>query len=252
MKNNLEIFRIWAPDNVSWTEWAKPVLFASLPCKDSCTLNIPNADYVKAVDYSTMVIVDLPGERSVEEGLALAQVGYRPVSLYNGVYGPSNYSMIVNVTGIAAALQKGADTLAALYIRADAPPAFMLDYDRMTSQGKKSGKYDNRWCVFPQDMPSASFLIENGIKKIIVRSTKIQNDLSHILLRYQNQGIKVYLCRDGKSSKETIVSKPSQFKSLFYRFMIIWGLKRNATGGFGEVVPIPHQTSSGGRYYGYG
>jgi len=252
MKDSISIYKIWAPDNALWTQWAKPVLFASLPNKQNCELKTPNADYAQTVDFNTVIIVDLPDKDSVEEGLVLARRGYRPVPLYNGVYGITPFSMIVDVKGIAAALQKGAKILSALSIREDAPPVFMLDSNRMKGAGSQPGSYDNRWCVFPQDMPSASFLLKNKIIKVIVRSERIQEDLSHILLRYQNQGIKILLCGNNEKLKEVKVSKPSLFMSLFYRFKVTFGLSRNATGGFGAIIPEPRQSSSGGGFFGYG
>ncbi|MCL1976964.1 MAG: hypothetical protein FWG55_02475 [Candidatus Bathyarchaeota archaeon] len=250
MKDSLSIYKIWAPDNALWTQWTKPVLFTSLPCKGDCELTTPNADYMQIVDYKTVIIVDLPEKESVEEGLVLSRRGYRPVPLYNGVYGNTKFPMIVNVESIAEALQKGTDILSSLNIRADAPPVFMLDSNRMTGQGKQPGRYDNRWCIFPQDMPSASFLLKNGINKIIVRSARIQEDLSHILLRYQDQGITIFLCGDDGISKEVKVSKPSLFMSLFYRFKVTLGLSRNATGGFGAIIPEPQNSLGGGFRYG--
>ena len=175
---------------------------------------------------------------------------YRPVPLYNGVCGPSASSSIVKANDIVAALYKGADELRRLNIRPDAPPAFLLDSNKMKETGKQPGKYDNRWCVFPQDMPSASFLTKNGIKKIIVRSDAIQNDLSHILCRYQERGIPIFLCNE--YLKEIVVSKPSRFKSLIYRYKVILGLTRNAAGGFGGSIPEPMQNGSSGIHYGFG
>ena len=39
-----------------------------------------------------------------------------------------------------------------------APPAFLLDSDRMKAPAPDPGRFDNRWLVFPQDFPSAAFL----------------------------------------------------------------------------------------------
>jgi hypothetical protein len=196
-----------------------------------------------------MVIVDLPGNLGVYESLALAGHGYRPVPLYNGVCGPNHYSMIVEVKDIVEALSDGANILSELNIRYDAPPAFMLDSNRMKGFGKAPGDYDNRWCIFAQDMPSAQFLYKNNIRKIIIRSDSIQNDLSHIVYRYKEHGIKIYLCKGKGPCKETAIPKPSQFKSLFFRFEVLSGLTRNATGGFGGVVPEPLGCLFGGRSY---
>lgn len=237
MRDNLATFKIWAPDHTLWAAWAKPVLFIHSPYRDSALPDIPEIDWISKAEPHTMIVVDLPGEEGVEEGLALARLGYRPVPLYNGTSGPNDHSKVVKVEDIATALFEGADELYALNLSPSAPPAFLLDSNRMRGSRKEPGRYDNRWCVFPQDMPSASCLLQNGIREIIVRSDIIRDDLTHILCRYQEEGIEIYLCRDDGPPKKTTVTKPSQFKSLAYRFLVIWGLTRNAAGGFGGRIP---------------
>mgnify|MGYP000855915068 FL=1 len=250
MDRRIEIYKTWAPDNSVWTAWAKPVLFADLP-KTGEMLEIPQAKWIgNAVD--TMVIVDLPGIESVVESLALAKEGYRPVPLYNGVKGPSIGSEIVAVGKIQKALIAGADILSSLYISPSAPPVFMLDSKRFSAQVYQAGKYDNRWCVFPQDMPSAKFLKERNIKHVVVRSTTIRNDLSHILCRYQEQGISIYLSTKFETQKVMKVKRPSEFKSLFYRISVMSGLRRNSAGGFGGMIPDTETSGTGRRYYGIG
>ena len=244
--DNAQTYKIWAPDDGLWTAWAKPVLFATgdFFFVDPSLVDIPQIGWLPERCYNTMIIVDLPGKQSVEEGLALARFGYRPVPLYNGVNKPNKLSghSIVDVAGIVTALFAGAEVLRALSIAPAAPPAFLLDSNRMTGGVIRSpGWYDNRWCVFPQDMPSAAFLAKRRIQEVIVRSYRIQDDLAHILYRYQEQKIKVSLC-DGSEIKMKAVLKPRWFKSLLYRFKVILGLTRNPVGGFGGLVPH----SSGG------
>jgi hypothetical protein len=250
MMDKLEAYKIWAPDDALWTQWAKPVLFMSRPQNTDIQMNLTELDWIRQMEVHTMIIVDLPGNDGVFESLALARMGYRPVPLYNGVRAPTTKAAI-QVGDIVKALYKGAEILSTMPILKDAPPVFMLDSNRMSGSGKRQGYYDNRWCVFPQDMPSASYLIKEGIRKIIVRSDTIQNDLSHILRRYQDEGIIVYLCKDGQMEKLSVV-KPSMYKSLAYRFKVILGLTRNGAGGFGALIPEATQTTSGTRYYGYG
>ena len=105
------------------------------------------------------------------------------------------------------------------------------------------GDYDNRWSVFPQDMPSASYLMNQGIRSVIVRTGKMQDDLAHILHRYETQGLAIDMY-DGIEQKRITVPRPSRFKSMFYRFGVLLGLLRNSAGGFGGVIPDP--SSSGG------
>ena len=243
---NMLVYKIWTPDNSLWSEWAKPVLFASASAKDipveSASMDLPQVSWLTKRNYHNMVIVDLPGKSGIEEGLGLAALGYQPVPLYNGVANPDNTPMLVDVREIVAALFSGANILRNLPILDSAPPTFLLDSNRMGALVKAPGYFDNRWCIFPQDMPSADFLLARRIQEVIVRSDRIRDDLAHILCRYQEKNIKISIC-ESSEIYGIIVPKPSRFKSLFYRCAVILGLTRNSTGGFGGIVPTP---SSGG------
>ncbi|MDR1565442.1 MAG: hypothetical protein LBS74_10845 [Oscillospiraceae bacterium] len=249
--SNVDLYKIWAPDNAEWTAWAKPVLFASLSSSNSAAL-LPVSDAPVQLDLRTMIIVDLPEEQSVKEALAFAAKGYRPVPLYNGVRGEGR--ALVHVWKLTEALCSGANTLAKIKLPKDAPPVFMLDLNRMNGI-KAKGAYDNRWCVFPQDMPSASYLKSKGISKIIVRTVQsVQTDLERILYDYQKNGIALYISRNNSLvPKELAVKKQSFAEEWAYRFKVTLGLKRNAAGGFGGRIPDPYESdSSGGGYYRFG
>jgi hypothetical protein len=216
-------------------------------------------DWLGNTGRDTALILDLPGEEGVAESLLLAETGYRPVPLYNGVFNKIEYAALVAVRDLVRALYFGANTLHTMLIRNDAPPVFMLDSLRMRGAAKSPGTYDNRWSIFAQDMPSAAFLQKQGIRNVLVRTkedevnptARIQDDLTHILRRYQEAGIKILHTNGINEIKETVISTPSQFKSLFYRFQVSFGLRRNAAGGFGGRVPDSQQTDNG-RYYGIG
>ncbi|MCL1876021.1 MAG: hypothetical protein FWF87_07170 [Synergistaceae bacterium] len=250
-KDSLTTYKIWAPDDSLWTEWAKPVLFANFTSwKDNSPLVLPEINWLTRAQRDTIIIIDLPGKTGVEESLALARFGLRPVPLYNGVNNEKS-SMLVNVGDVADALYKGVYVLEKLRILNDSPPVFMLDSNRMISDEKIPGWYDNRWCIFPQDMPSASFLSGRRISKVIVRTNKVQDDLLHILYRYQKQKMKIMRCA-GEDIVDLIVEKPSRFKSMLYRFKVIFGLTRNAVGGFGGKIPAQSSGEDSEGRYGYG
>jgi len=248
MRDNITTYKIWAPADARWTQWVKPVLFASSPQYYHAVK--PNKiNWLPVLYNQVMIIVDIPGEEGIEEGLGLTEYGFRPIPLYNGVAFYSGQE-IVKVREIVAALYGGADMLEGIKLRSDAPLAFLLDSNRMKGHGKVPGSFDNRWCVFPQDMPSASYLQEKGIKRVLVRAEEIQNDLSHILCRYQKAGINVAICDESGNIKELKIVKPSKFKCLRYRFLVAAGLTRNPAGGFGGS--IPDAQTSGARHYGMG
>ncbi len=255
----LQLFEIWAPPESVWSRWAKPALFAELtPATFSnlgadapaegveATVVQPPPDF--QVDIWTAFIVDVPGARAVEIGMAMARAGYRPVPLFNTAYHPF---AIVPVNEIVRRLQDGAAELPGLAIPADAPPAFLLDSNRLDPKAPASpGKFDNRWIVFPQDFPSANFLRSRGIQRVVVLQTELlmgkpRLDLSHVLLRWREAGIELYVQdpEGTQSPRPMEVDRPSLFRNVFYRALTMFGMRRNSAGGFGSIVPQPSQSS---------
>lgn len=243
----LDLYKTWAPNNSDWAVWAKPVLFASMGAwglpKDMA-LEIPEVPISR--DLRTMIIVDMPGIQSISEALGYAAKGWRPVPLYNGVM--SAGQMLVDVFELVNGLQSGAKMLDPMSIPLDAPPVFMLDSRRMYGS-KIPGTFDNRWCVFQQDMPSAAYLKSKGIDKIIVRvQMYVLEDLEQILYDYQKNGIALYMMRNAfDSPKEMTARKLSSVKGLVYRAAVVFGLRRNSAGGFGSTIPLPREQ----RFVGY-
>lgn len=185
-----ELYDVWAPRDSPWSAWAKPVLFANAPWhsfEDNSTLpDVTAFSYLR----QAAVVVDVAGARSVYIGLALAQIGFQPVPLYNGAAAPGG---LINMGVIAEALAAGANRLRRITRRTDQLPAFLLNADRLDHPNSAllPGRYDNRWAVVPQDMPSASFLRGAGIEQVVLISDRVRDDLAHILYRYQDAGLKV-------------------------------------------------------------
>ena len=245
-----EIYAVWAPGTSPWSAWAKPVLFTVLnrvtaPPELVLPEDLP---WVRGeAARTTAVVVDLPGEAAVLAGLALARQGYQPVPLFNGCLAPG---MVVDVTPLAAALLAGSGVLRQQRISRDAPPAFLLDSRRQT--GKElvlPGRFDNRWAVVPQDMPSGNHLRAAGIGAVLVRAAKIQEDLTHILCRYQEAGLVLsQVVDDLRQAQPLAVTAPFGFRSFWYRLGVFAGLRRNSAGGFGAVVPQPGSSGSRHRF----
>ena len=108
MINSEHCFEIWAPDGVTWSEWAKPVVFST---KDGTLPSDPPAPaspvvFPRNVDgrRDAALVVDLAGSEAVEAGLALADRGYRPVPLFNGTQGPTP---LIDLAPLIAALGAG-------------------------------------------------------------------------------------------------------------------------------------------------
>ena len=83
-----DIFKIWAPIGAKWVDWVRPVPFIEInEDSNKYELNnfiIPKINYIKELYKDTAIIIDLPGNDSIIEGIALSKIGYRPIPIYNG------------------------------------------------------------------------------------------------------------------------------------------------------------------------
>jgi len=260
MDERMKIFQIWAPDNSVWSPWVKPVLFSNFNKKTSS--EEPEVENVvdkgkrqpllKTADYGSAFIVDLKGDKSIDKAMELAKIGYRPIPLYNCCPAPKRgVNEVIDTSAITASLFGKAEELAGTKLPDMAPPAFLLDSYRMRFNLKRIEKstvneeYDNRWCVFPQDFPSAVFLLKQGINKVYLYRDRENDDLDHVLYRYQQKGITILLHRGQEGFKEYRVGKPYKQLGLSYRVAESLGLRLNSTGGFGQI------SVSGSGYSGY-
>lgn len=245
-----QLYDLWAPDTSPWSAWAKPILFATLApaAAPADAPPLPDASWATTLEAGTAVIVDLSGPAAVLTGLALAGLGYRPVPLFNGCSAPG---MIVDVQPVQELLRRGAGLLRDQTLAPAAPPAFLLDADRLSNAANAiPGRFDNRWAVVPQDFPSANCLQRAGITAVCLVASAVRDDLAHVLRRYQEAGLALSLIGPQAMAPQpdTPVSRPQPlavprprflFRSAWYRLLVLAGLRRNAAGGFGAVVPQP-------------
>lgn len=245
MEKHLELYKKWAPDTAMWTQWAKPVVFMNMGTTRVYQKKNSEQTASRWIDYrkKCMVIVDLAEGEGIREGLFLAKRGFRPVPLYNGVPGGAN--AVVPMAGIVDGLWQGGAVLEKILLSDKANPAFLLDSNRCKGAKKKPGTFDNRWCVVPQDLPSASYLMKHGIEEVVVRTEALESDLKPILYKYQKQGMRVSTCDLKNGIRLKTIAKPKNV-GLFYRFILLLGLARSASGGFG--MSIPEVSSGGGGY----
>lgn len=240
-----ELFERWAPSDGAWSDWAKPVLFASGVADEAARSAWLEARQRAHGRFSpprpgdVALVLDLPGADSLAIALECADVGYRPVPLYNSTMGPN---AVVPNEPIRAGLELGLDELASARLHSDAAPAFVLD-SRRTKGDPKPKSFDNQWVTFPQDFPSAAVLGSRGIRRVVLvqdGASVPQTDLAHVLLRWQRAGIAIAHVDLASSSHEPVelrVSPPGLFRALFHRVFARLGLRRNSAGGFGAVVP---------------
>ena len=192
-----DIYKIWAPEGAKWVEWVRPVPFIGINEKFEGykieDFTIPNINYIKEEIKNTAIIIDLPGNESIKEGIALAKIGFRPIPIYNGTDEQKGVMATVDNKVIKIGLIKGAIELEKIKISKTAMPAFLLDSNRTNRFKMNPSIFDNSWDIYAQDIPSAECFLENGIRKILIRGESIQKDLKKILYKFQEKGIEIFL-----------------------------------------------------------
>lgn len=258
MTTELERFDIWAPEGGRWSLWAKPILFDGLSAGKTHGTTPTAWKPVEAGAYRTPVVpldeaepgsgavadsalvIDLPGDESIEVALDAAAAGYRPVPLYAACTAPGE---IVPQYGLREAVIAATARLHAQRLALDAPPAFLLDSRRMQGGSPAPREFDNRWQVFPQDFPSAWKLLHHGIKRVIVimREPVPSRDLLHVLIRWQKAGISLSSKPPDNSASVSLANLPTpgDFYFPWFRAAALIQLRPSWSGGFGGYVPEP-------------
>jgi hypothetical protein len=247
-----DVFALWTSDDALWSQWAKPIAFAQ--ADGLIKLEVIEEANLPAIpgplDFTSAIVVDLPGAAAVHAGLALADRGFRPVPLFNGT---SGLSPVIDVSPIGRALAAGADRLKRVALPRDAPPAFLLDSRRGGGRSDPGpGSYDNRWIALPQDFPSGSLLASRGIREgILIQrgGLEIPTDLAHVLRRWQESGLRIRIIdlATGQAAADVSVPAPSRFKRAWYAAIALFGLRRSNVGGFGSTIP---EATSGSGFHG--
>jgi hypothetical protein len=172
-----KLFDTWAPRGSRWSRWAKPALFAQLVHRPIESDEASRDPYRGATGpwssilthwapppQETALVVDLPGRAAVDTGLALAARGYQPVPLFNVC---TDVGEVIDQKPLLAALTEGAAYLDSLTLPPDAPPAFLLDARRQVPERPLTvGAFDNRWIIYPSDLPSARFFARQAIRRM--------------------------------------------------------------------------------------
>ncbi len=250
-------YEIWAPHTSIWSAWAKPILFAHLPrARVPLPLSVPaNTSWVSSVSQRVAIVIDLPNVESVAMGLALAELGYRPVPLFNAcpptpAVEPVTASLLamVDVDVVLTALVEGCDRLRQVRLPDDAPPAFLIDALRQQPTRLVSeGLFDNRSVMFVTDFPSANFLLAQGIKQVILVRQQLQaleRDLAYALRTWEKAGIELQVVALLEAAQLRSLQLPriNQLTGLWIRLCTGLRFQRNRLREFGSFVP----ESSGG------
>jgi len=205
-----EIYKIYAPNATKWTEWVRPVPFVAI---DTYSRK-PTSDWIdkkviflNQYEKNTAIFIDLLGKESIELGISLAHIGYRPIPLFNGT-DEQKYSQATTDTYlIESSLINGSQKLKNISLKDDANPTFLLDSSRMNRYRAKESIFDNSWDLYSQDIPSFEYFKQNGINKIIVVGNTIQRDLRKIFFKFQDAGIEIYLTNGYVTPQKVILKK---------------------------------------------
>jgi len=205
-----EIYEIYAPKNVKWTEWVRPVPFVGIDIynrKKIRLINDKKIGFINEYKKDTAIFVDLPNIESIEYGISLAQIGYRPIPIFNGVDEQINSQSTTSSYLVEEGLISGAEKLKKIKIDNNANPVFILDSNRLNRYRKNESIFDNSWDLYGQDIPSYNYFKDNGINKIIVIGEKINRDLRKIFFKFQDVGIEFFQTNGYSSLKKVILKK---------------------------------------------
>lgn len=204
-----EIYIIYAPNGTKWTEWIRPVPFVAIDTYNRKPISNwldRKVVFTNKYEKDTAIFVDLPGKESIELGISLARIGYRPIPLFNGTDEQLGSQATTDTYLVESCLINASEKLKNISLANGANPAFLLDSTRTNRYRAKESIFDNSWDLYKQDIPTFQYFKENGIYKIIVIGDTIQRDLRKIFFEFQDAGIQIYLT-DGYKSAEKIILK---------------------------------------------
>jgi hypothetical protein len=250
------LYDVWAPPNVVWSLWVKPVLFAHWPRPLPAAPPAPPFDLGRLPPPAERwaVVAEAPGADAVALGLALAERGYRPVPLFNALPPPVPGSTdptfplpapaAVDVLSILAALVEGAERLARLSLPPDAPPAFLTDALRHGPVAfLQPGAFDNRSIHFGTDVPSSPFLKDRGVVGVLTvceRERPVGWDLVPVLREWHKDGLPLGRKNldDNAPPAVWLPREPSLLGYWWRRLLAFFGFHPAPGGGFGGFVPV--------------
>lgn len=205
-----EVYKIYAPDDAKWTEWVRPVPFVSIDIYNRKPISNwldRKVMFINQYEKDTAIFIDLTGKESIELGISLAHIGYRPIPLFNGTDEQTGSQATTDTYLIESSLINGCEKLKSISLDKNANPAFLLDSSRINRYRAKESIYDNSWDLYKQDIPTAKYFKDNGIYKIIVVGNTIQRDLRKIFFEFQDAGMEIYLTDGYCTSKKIILKK---------------------------------------------
>ena len=206
-----EVYKKWAPTGKRWVDWVRPVPFIGIDTPyqvhEFIDDSIPKIFYINNLSKDTAIIIDIEGVDSIKEGIALAHLGYRPIPIFNGTNPSIGVSSTTNNAMIEPLLVWGALELEKIVLEEDVPPVFLLDRNRLNRYKIDPSIFDNSWDIYPQDIPSPDYFLQNSITKIVVRGNQLSRDLKKVLYPYQKKNIKILFTNGYEEAREIKMKK---------------------------------------------
>lgn len=206
-----EVYKTWYEKGGIWKGWIRPVPFIGIDTpKENLEIidyHIPKIKYINKMFHNTAIIIDESGVDSIEEGIALASLGYIPIPIFNGTNPSIHSKTTTNNSIIEPLLIWGALKLKEMKLSKDNPPVFLLDSNRLHRYKITNSIFDNSWDVYPQDLPTHHYFKKNNITKIIVRSNQLNKDLKKILYQYQKNKIDILFTNGYEEPKKVKIKK---------------------------------------------
>ena len=166
MMRGKEIYKIYAPNDTKWTEWVRPVPFVAIDTYNRKPVSNwldRKVLFLDQYEEDTAIFIDLPGKESIELGISLAHIGYRPIPLFNGTDEQKDSQATTDTYLTESSLINGATKLKNILIPNDANPAFLLDSSRTNRYRSKESIFDNSWDLYKQDIPTSKYFKDNNI-----------------------------------------------------------------------------------------
>jgi hypothetical protein len=250
-----------------WVPYQCPTLFASI---DKCNIT-PKSVKLSALFESTqpaqtwpwlgpdtMVIVDLPGETTIEIGALLMQKAAQFISTFDHWA----FSATNKVASPAIKAQPIIDTMFTLAptvhtlrkdLSPDVAPVWLCDSRRLGDSltEPSPGMFDNRYYVDDSILPGLSTLKKGGIRRIVHFREELARDPLPDLIPFITEAHKAGMRIESValSDQSTWTDPKLMAQPPFETKLPIRGFKRSDMGGFGKMVPVPSEGSysSGGR-----
>lgn len=205
------------------------------------------------IDSATLLLVDLPGPKSIALGAALGVLGCDLVCTFNNW--PHPVGLIRSEKNLAVMLRYASwlNRNRSAY-PTPGPVAWLCDSRRLGTRTGIPGEFDNRYYIEDGIIPGPNFLRERGITRIVYvteNADEILADLAVHLHAFNKDGFETGVSvatNDGVLlDYQPIPLTDAFFKTArFIKFKRSSRFRYSGAGGFGAPVPHPSSSGSGG------